>query len=100
MQQSDPQYTSLNSDDFEYFDEQSYRQHKSAFVGEYASVNAIEDKGMTFQKFIFGPRLAYSNNPIIQQKTMLLVARLELDIPKISIYYAALCNVPMSDIIK
>ena len=60
MQQSDPQYTSLNPDDFEYFDEQSYRQHKSAVVDEYASYNIIEDKAMIYQNFIFGPRLAYS----------------------------------------
>jgi len=93
IQQPDPQYTSLNPDDFEYFDEQSYRQHKSAVVDEYASYNIIEDKAMMYQNFIFGPRLAYSSNPIIQQKTKLLIARLELDIPDISKYYAALCNV-------
>ncbi len=100
LQQSDPQYTSLNPADFEYFDEQSYTENKDAVVDEYASLNVIEDKGMIYQNFIFGPRLAYSNDPIIRQKTRLLVVRLEKDIPNISKYYAALCDVAITDINK
>lgn len=100
LQQTDPQYTSLNPADFEYFDEQSYKENEDAVVDEYGSLNVIEDKGMIYQNFIFGPRLAYSDKPIIRQKTRLLVARLEKDIPNISKYYAALCDVSIADINK
>ncbi len=100
IQQNDPQYTSLNPKSFKYFDEKSYQENKNAVVDEYASLNAVEDKGMIYQNFIFGPRLAYSDDPIIREKTRLLVARLERNIPNISDYYAALCSVSVTDINK
>jgi hypothetical protein len=99
MQKSDPQYTALNPKGFEYFGK-NYQEYKSAVLDEYAYFSPIEDKGMIYQSFIFGPRLAYSQNPIIREKTRLLVARLEQDIPNISKYYAALCSVALTDIKK
>ena len=100
MQQKDPQYTDLNPKGFKYFDEKSYQENKDAVVNEYASYNAVEDKGMIYQNFIFGPRLAYSKDPIIREKTRLLVARLDEKIPNISEYYAALCSIPATEIVK
>jgi hypothetical protein len=90
----DPEYASLNPQGFVYGNGQRYEDNKNAFVDKYASWHIQEDKGLIYQNFIVGPRLAYSDKKIIQEKTRLLVARLEHDIPNISKYYAEYCNVP------